>query len=168
MNTFPLKSILFEMGTLISIAIIGGLLFNHLRPHGIVLWGGLNAAPKAPVAVSVKLRESMAVDGAISNEIARALFRSGEALFVDARSPESYLQGHIPGAVSLPLGSSDEMINAFLTDHGTTTVIVTYCSGIYCPDAEHLAALLKDFGYTQVAVFMGGMEAWRNEGLPVE
>ena len=162
------KSIVFEMGILVGIAFVGALLFNHLRPHGLVLWEGVKAAQEAPASISAVPGKNGTVESTVSFESAQVLFRSGQALFVDARVPEHYQQGHISGAVSLLLDRIDETINAFLSDHGGATVIVTYCSGVYCPDAAHLAALLKDFGYSRVTVFRGGMEQWQKEGLPVE
>ena len=168
MRSMSLKTILYEMGILIGIAVIGALLFNHLRPHGIVLWDGLNAAQKAPGPISSVPANTGQRHGAISRETAQALFSSGQAVFVDARTLENYQRGHIPGAVSLPLDRIDEMTNAFLAGHGNGTAIVTYCSGVFCEDAAHLADLLKDFGYTRISVFEGGMEAWLKEELPVE
>ena len=49
MNIFTLKTILFEACILICVSIIGALLFNHLRPNGMVLWDRLNAAQDALV-----------------------------------------------------------------------------------------------------------------------
>jgi rhodanese-related sulfurtransferase len=167
-NVFSWKRILFEAWVIIWVSIIGALLFNHLRPNGMVLWGRLNAAQDTPVSSPAIIGDSGASPSTVAKETAQALFKSRSVVFVDARASESYRQGHIPGAVSLPLGRIDEKINGFLSNHSISTPIVTYCSGVNCGDAAHLAALLSDFGYTRVAVFTGGMEAWRNEGLPVE
>jgi len=46
------------------------------------------------------------------NGIAK-IYDSGEAVFVDARSREDYEEGHIKGAVSLPVGQFHDFIEAF-------------------------------------------------------
>jgi rhodanese-related sulfurtransferase len=46
-------------------------------------------------------------------EIAKQIYDSGEAVFVDARSREDYEEGHIKGAVSLPVGQFHDFIEAF-------------------------------------------------------
>ena len=168
MINIPFKAVLFEVGVLIVFAVVSAFIFNALRPQGIEPWGGWRTGREASATITTGHDVTGAVDGAMSREDAKALLNSGQALFVDARAAESFQAGHIPGAVSLPLGRIDDVINGFLTDHGVTTAIVTYCSSVNCPDAERLAALLKDFGYSNVSVFKGGMESWQEGGLPVE
>jgi rhodanese-related sulfurtransferase len=55
----------------------------------------------------------------------RALQAKGEVLVLDVRSVESYREGHIPGAVSLPLDSVEQKIAELRKERRP---IVTYCS----------------------------------------
>lgn len=90
--------------------------------------------------------------------------RDGSRLFVDARSRAAYEQGHLPEAVSVPYGA----------ESGLTVLLksarppVVYCSGSECSLALDLAKKVRDLGRTDVAVFIGGMELWQAEMLPVE
>lgn len=91
----------------------------------------------------------------------------GGALAVDARIPELFAEGHIPGAVSLPLADLDQDLPAFKEKIPPTRRIITYCNGYGCPDSFDLGVELLAAGYTDVLVFEGGMPAWQDAGLPV-
>ena len=98
---------------------------------------------------------------------AKQLFDNGSVLFVDARSTDNYEEGHIPGAVSLPIGRFDDLIDAFLDNYAIEQPIVTYCSGRTCEDSHNLAQLLTDIGYADVKVFIDGYPGWPAEWHPM-
>ncbi|MEA3231463.1 MAG: rhodanese-like domain-containing protein, partial [Thermodesulfobacteriota bacterium] len=56
--------------------------------------------------------------------LARKLYDSGKFVFVDARSRDDYEEGHIKGAVSLPVGEFDEKIDVFLEEYLSEKAIV--------------------------------------------
>jgi rhodanese-related sulfurtransferase len=90
-----------------------------------------------------------------ADDVAAAL-ASGDPGFVvvDARSPEAYAAGHIPGArrAGEPL------------PHGP---LVVYCWGPGCNGATKLAHALATRGHA-VKEMIGGFEYWVREGHPVE
>src|SRR5437016_10406788 len=47
-------------------------------------------------------------------------------VLLDVRSPDSFKQGHVPGAVNLPHG---KIVEAKLTEYPQETVFVVYCDG---------------------------------------
>ena len=59
----------------------------------------------------------------ITLDEAKAAFDKGTAIFIDARAAEAYKDGHIKGAISVPIGSTDD----FSTLPKGKTIIV-YCS----------------------------------------
>jgi rhodanese-related sulfurtransferase len=79
---------------------------------------------------------------------------------VDARSPEAYRQGHVPGAVNLPHAQIDEHAVALLPPGRTA---VTYCAGPGCNASTKAAARLAALG-VPVKEMIGGMEWWLREG----
>ncbi len=97
----------------------------------------------------------------------RTLLAAG-ALAVDARAPELYGAGHLPGAFSLPLADLDAELSGFRQQVPADRVVVTYCSGYGCPDSFDLALRLVQAGYRRVRVFEGGFPQWQDAGLPVE
>ncbi len=99
---------------------------------------------------------------------ALALHTTGKAVFVDSRSAADYRAGHIPGAVSLPLGEFAQHIEAFQARYDSGHPVVTYCSGRSCQDSHILAQRLFDAGYENVSVFIDGYPGWTAEGYPIE
>ena len=83
---------------------------------------------------------------------------------VDARTPETYARGHVPGAINLPHQTIDSSTTASLP---RDKVIVTYCDGVFCNASTKAAAKLTALGF-KVKEMLGGMEGWRKEGYPVE
>ncbi|NIQ96508.1 MAG: rhodanese-like domain-containing protein, partial [Desulfuromonadales bacterium] len=89
------------------------------------------------------------------------------AILVDARLPEFYAEGHLPGAVSLPFAEAESRLAAFREQYPGQSLIV-YCSGYGCSDSFDLAVLLLANGYHDVMVYEGGYPEWRDAGLEVE
>jgi rhodanese-related sulfurtransferase len=98
----------------------------------------------------------------------KEIYDSGKVVFVDARSLDTFENGHIKGAESLPFGQFDNFIGVFKEKYPVDTVIVTYCSGRTCDDSHRLEQLLFDNGYVYVSVFIDGYTAWEAEGYAIE
>jgi phage shock protein E len=91
--------------------------------------------------------------GQISGLKARELVQSGAKL-VDVRSPGEFNQGHLPGAVNVPL----QEIGARLKSLGAKDKPVV----LYCASGTRSAmavSALKNAGYQQV-FNLGGMGRW--------
>jgi rhodanese-related sulfurtransferase len=83
-------------------------------------------------------------------------------IFVD--SSRDFSSSHIPGAHWVPRGWLELRIADTIPSH-TTPVVVTCTRG---PQSILAAATLRQLGYQRVAALNGGMQAWRNAGLPLE
>ena len=83
---------------------------------------------------------------------------------IDARSPESFARGHVPGAVNLPHRRIDASTTASLR---RDRVIVTYCDGIGCNASTRAALKLAELGFA-VKEMLGGIDWWTRDGYPVE
>ena len=98
----------------------------------------------------------------------RKFFDARAALFVDAREPVEYADGHIPGAMSLPFDESvTDPVALEALDSGGKPLIV-YCGGGACELSMNLAFALVQAGHKKVLVYMGGFPEWQGSGLPVE
>ena len=95
----------------------------------------------------------------ISQQEAKEMMDSQEVILLDVREQEEYDQGHIPGAVLLPVGTiSEETAGAVIPDQEDTVLV--YCrSGNRSKTA---AAALAQLGYTNVYEF-GGINTWPYE-----
>ena len=136
----------------------------------VVLAVGLSLAFNANRQDSLPLTKSQdtpvqTADGEISLAEAEALFQGGQALFADARDELTYAEGHITGAVSLPVENFDSDYPRVEAAVAGKTVI-TYCDGEHCRLSHDLAAQLRAKGI-DARVLGNGWSLWLNATLPV-
>lgn len=156
-----------EITILVGASMVLALVVNQLSPRGIALVGQWDTVQGVITANAVDENEYRIAE--IERVTAAAkIFYDGDTLFVDARSKEDYENGHIPGAISLPVGQFDGRIESFMNQYPLEQPIVTYCSGRTCEDSHHLARLLSDVGFSEVRIFIDGFPGWQAEGYPIE
>lgn len=153
-------------------AVILSLLVNFVSPNKIPLIGEYyQFQVKDGIIVPPTATEGdppfIAVDRA------QAEFSLGDALFVDARDPEEFNCGTIPGSVSLPFEYMPDdnlatYIDSVLGGAPKNQTIITFCSGEECDLSLHLARNLQSLGYTNVLIFFGGSREWEDLGLEME
>ena len=117
----------------------------------------------APAAALVHFASRLAVETDVA-DVAAALATGADPGFVllDARSPESYAAGHLPGARLLPRPFDAEDVAA-LGD----ALLVVYCWGPACNGATKAARELAALG-RPVKEMVGGFEYWERDGHAVE
>jgi rhodanese-related sulfurtransferase/DNA-binding transcriptional ArsR family regulator len=89
--------------------------------------------------------------------------RAGEVTVVDVRPREEYRAGHIPGALSIPVGE----LKARLRELPKHRDIVAYCRGPYCVMAVEAVELLRQQGFLAHRMEEGVVD-WRARGWRVE
>jgi len=80
---------------------------------------------------------------------------------VDVREPWEYHQGHIAGAVLIPLGQLGQRVQEL---DASQPVAVVCASG---SRSQSAAALLGQKGFPRVYNLYNGMEGWARQGLPI-
>ena len=158
-----IKEIIILAGVSVALALV----VNYFSPRGIALVGQWDTSNGVLTANATGENDYRIAEIDQVTDAANILYE-GDSLFVDARSTEDYQSGHIPGAISLPVGQFDEQIESFLNQYPPDQPIVTYCSGRTCEDSHHLAQLLLDVGFSEVRVFIDGFPGWEAEGYPIE
>ena len=156
-----------EISILVGASIIAALAVNYFSPACIALVGQWNTAKGV---ISANEKDDIVLNDLEIGDVtlAKKLHDSQNFVFVDARSRDDYDEGHIKGALSMPVGQFDEKIEAFLEQYSPEKAIVTYCSGRTCEDSHKLAQLLMELGYTEINVFIDGFPGWEAEGYPIE
>jgi len=108
---------------------------------------------------------SNAIIREISIDIAKDLFDKN-MLFVDARSEEYYIKGHIPKALC------NDNLDSLITEMDIHIAIddgfVVYCSDDDCGSSEELAYSLQEQGFSNIYLFKGGWKQWVDNNLPIE
>ena len=94
----------------------------------------------------------------ISIDAFRTLFaRDEQFAVIDPRERESFSQGHLLAASNLPLSRLGELIETAVPMPDTLCILCDNGGG----EAEQAAALLEDWGYSNVEILFGGLDAWR-------
>lgn len=160
------KSIVLESAVLLGVCIVLSLLANLISPKGIPLSGGqwnpaegtMHAGgPCAPTTHEMDI-----------TSLSHLIERMGDSLvLVDARHRDDYIEGHIPGALSLPIGEVEQYMGEFMEKVREDRLVITYCAGVDCWDSHELADILRDAGFFNIQVFAGGMPDWQAAGKPV-
>lgn len=91
-------------------------------------------------------------------------------LVLDARPADEYAQGHIPGALSLPQPAFEQQFDRIKDrlEPFKTTVIVVYCSDLWCGLADEVQQRLAALGFKHVARYPDGWHGWTRASLPIE
>jgi len=97
----------------------------------------------------------------LSREEMEALLDTDRVIIVDVRPRPEYDNGHLPGAISIPVG---ELLDR-LDELPRGRRIVTYCRGIYCEMSSDAETLLREEGFDVVRL-EGGWPEWSDEGRP--
>jgi rhodanese-related sulfurtransferase len=88
--------------------------------------------------------------------------RSGTATVLDVRPEDEFRQGHLPGALNIPLAQLERRLAELPVDRE----IVAYCRGPWCVLSFEAVALLRGRGYG-VRRLEDGLPEWKMAGLPV-
>ena len=87
----------------------------------------------------------------------KARLDAGEPVYLlDVRQPEEYVIAHLPGSHLIPLGELTHRAGEVDPPAGVTVVV--YCHhGVRSLSG---AAILRQFGFENVASMAGGIDAW--------
>ncbi len=149
---------LWQSGAILLMAVFLGLVVNQIRPDGLHLLAGWS--PKDPLTSQTGEVLSVSLDQA------HKMFADRAAVFIDARSPDLYMQGHIPGARNLPWYEFDEYFDVVMSDIPFDALIISYCEGTRCLSGKELAVELFFRGYENVRVLASDWKLLSGKQLP--
>ncbi|WP_214084183.1 rhodanese-like domain-containing protein [Methanoculleus sp.] len=131
---------LLVAGSIIAAVLIGGCLGGGPEP------GDPNIRVVSPAEASALIEE-----------------RGDDPSFVviDARRPDEFAGGHIPGAINIDSADFSEHLDSLDPD-GT---YVVYC--LRGGRSAGVCELMREAGFREVYDIEGGMSAWKAAGLPV-
>jgi rhodanese-related sulfurtransferase len=119
-----------------------------------------------PFVLSIMLFSSCTSSGGSSNsyrqismgEAVKMMKDEKNYIILDVRTPEEYLEGHIPGAINVP---NEEIGTAEISElPDKSQLILVYCrSGRRSKEASQK---LAELGYTNIVEF-GGINDWNGE-----
>lgn len=91
-----------------------------------------------------------------------ARMADGLVTLLDVRPADEYADGHVPGALNIPL----PQLKARLAEIPAGVAVVAYCRGPWCVLAFEAVALLRSEGRNAFRLD-GGLPEWRRAGRPL-
>lgn len=94
----------------------------------------------------------------------------GLNLFVDARKPDLYEEGHIPGAVQCDPYEPDDALDHVVARASGVDRVIVYCGGGDCEDSIFMCRELLDASvpYDSIFLYPGGWEEWSANQMPAQ
>jgi rhodanese-related sulfurtransferase/biotin operon repressor len=93
--------------------------------------------------------------------LARA--REGLVTVIDVRPPQEYDQGHLVGALNVPLDQLENRLGELPKDRE----VVAYCRGPWCVLSFEAVSRLREAGF-RARRLQDGLPEWRRAGLPID
>lgn len=154
------------MAVITVISIIFGVVYNQFSASPLPLfkkYDALEAADTDAPPGDIPPIEIQEID----LETMNYMVESGEAVLLDARIKEDFSQGHIPGAIHLPVYSFDQTYEGAVGHLDKKKTIIAYCSSYTCLDSSLLARKLSRKGHQDIFVYKGGFQEWQELGNPI-
>ncbi len=152
----------------------------HGFPRAYAIQGGLQGdinTPSQPGWIDAGLpwrghtrwSQVFAPSYSISLDEAKKKF-DAKATIIDVTSPKDYADGHLPGALSLPLETTTTAeVNRIISLVPPTADLLIYCNGyVNCFYAKIIAIRLQRLGRTYTEPFDDVNGEWKKKGYPME
>jgi rhodanese-related sulfurtransferase len=98
-----------------------------------------------------------------TDELKAQCGKQGEPTLVNTLSADAFEKTKIPGAINVPLESSDFAARVEQEAGGKNKPVVVYCASQQCNSSEKAGKKLEAAGFTAVSRYTGGAAAWQKE-----
>jgi rhodanese-related sulfurtransferase len=138
------------------------------HPSAPVSYTGFGTTTPNPSASPTPLPGDLDSFPRLNLEGTKQRFDKKSAVFLDARKPEEYKEGHIPGALNL-YGNEPEKFAPIVMPQlpDKNKEIIVYCHGGDCDLSLLVAKTMREAGYTHVEIFQEGWPAWTQAGYAI-
>ncbi|MGI6125260.1 MAG: rhodanese-like domain-containing protein [Acetivibrionales bacterium] len=135
-----------------GVLVVATVLFGILN-HSVSKWGFL-----AHSSATAGVKEACAGTfiAKVSCREMQGYIEHRSRVIVDARLARDYEVGHVQGAISLPVDTTEEAYRATVDKIDRSEQIVVYCQSSGCRFAERIAVQLQTDGFEDVSLFPGG------------
>ena len=146
----------------VAIVLVAGVASAQYKPKGSPKTPARAASPTVDVGGLQRAPQTTEFRR-ISRENAYKLYQSGQATFIDVRSHQSFSQGHIKGALSIP---GSQLISRF-AEVTPGKMVITYCACGAEESSGKAVLNLNAHGVKNAAALKGGLAEWKAARLPI-
>ncbi|MCP4747226.1 MAG: rhodanese-like domain-containing protein [Desulfobacteraceae bacterium] len=147
----------YEVAMVLLVSVLLSFSAYLIRPDALPL---ISSGQEKPVEEEL---DGIAI---ISFKKAREMHQQKQAVFIDARTLDSYEKGHIEGSINLVPGEFEEWSEQIIEKFQLDQTFITYCDGPKCPLARDLAEKLTWLGFELVFYISDGWAKWEKAKLP--
>lgn len=94
-------------------------------------------------------------------EVVEDILSKGQHLIVDARTPASFKEGHMPGAVSMPYYLPANELKKEIKDIPLSKPVLIYCESQGCYFSQVVAKKFSEIGFSNIVVYREGWKGWQ-------
>jgi rhodanese-related sulfurtransferase len=143
------------------------IFYQLAAPEVFQLWQALRTLAASRLAevewlAATYLGDRDQLEPVTREELARRLQDGDDLVVLDVRPAAEYAAGHLPGAVSIPVGELRRRLAELPRDRE----VVAYCRGPYCAFAHEAVTLLREAGFSARRL-EDGLPEWQAAGLAV-
>lgn len=146
------KNAAFQCMAFLSALFIISIIFHSTSAIGFL---------KNPTAVAEVTRRYYSVDiPEIHFETMKNIVQDKSTFIIDARYPQDFYYGTIPGSINMAISSSLSERKESLVRVEKNKSIVVFCQSSGCRYADEIAQFLRFNGYSKVSLYRGGFNEW--------
>ena len=97
----------------------------------------------------------------VTYDEARQFLNERRGVVIDARYPEAFQNGHLTGAINVPVNAGSAERRERLVQIPHNTPLLVYCQSRFCQYDDSLAALLARDGFEKIFLYPGGWMEWK-------
>lgn len=158
MNTSFTKKNILEIFVILLASVVFGLGRNYFSETPLLLFRVHAKAIKPEMLVQFSEADA---------DLVKQMAADGSTVLLDARLPELFSRGYIPGALNLPVAVFTAALPPLLPRLRSARLVIVYCGGRACPDAVDLAAKLYQKGIKDILVYRDGIQDWQQRGYAI-
>jgi len=88
------------------------------------------------------------------------LKQPGGFILFDTRYAGDMNWGHLPGALALPIDSTQSQVSERVVNLDRQKPVILYCQSAGCGFSDWMAIVLTSFGFRDVSIYRGGWREW--------
>jgi rhodanese-related sulfurtransferase len=125
---------------------------------------------KAPAKADITTKSTpkkKLVYSIITLDQVKRLLDERRGVFLDARNPDEFAEGHIIGSKNIPYQEVDKHFEEMMTIPQDTLVVI-YCTGPDCELGRGLADFMGNMEFKHLYLYDEGWEGWQKANMPFE
>lgn len=104
----------------------------------------------------------------VTSDEVKEHINNGTAVIIDARDPNEFEAGHIPGSLNLPETQFIETFQELGDSLPRDIPLIVYCQGGDCDQSHAVLEHLKEFGFELLLLYQEGWNGWKETGNSTE